>query len=62
MPHVSEFGQKMRKGRGDSKKRKLVTRERSDLKPGEFGANTRNKDDSLSGKALSPHWNEKEEV
>jgi hypothetical protein len=52
----------MRKGGRDIKEDKEVKRKRSDLTVDEFGANTRNNDGSLSGHALSPHWNRQEEV
>jgi hypothetical protein len=61
MPHVSQFVHKMSRERGDTKK-KVIPRDRSDLSIDEFGAKTRYKDDSLSGHALSPHWNEKGKV
>jgi hypothetical protein len=62
MPHVSQFVHKMSRGRGTSKNKKVVSRNRSDLSIDEFGANTRYKDDSLSGQAMSPHWNKEGKV
>lgn len=62
MPHVSQFVHTMSEKRRATKENKVVPRQRSDLTIEEFGANTRYKDDSLSGRALSPHWNEKEQV
>src|ERR1043166_767616 len=57
MPHVSQVVHKMDRGRGGTKKKGVVTRNRSDLSIDEFGGNTRHKDESLSGHSLSPHWN-----
>ena len=62
MPHVSQFVHKMGKGRKGAKEKRKQSRNRSDLTIDEFGATTRYKDDSLSGQAMSLHWNEKGEV
>jgi hypothetical protein len=52
----------MRKGRRVTEEKQKVFRNRSDLTIDEFGANTRNKDDSLSGNAMSGHWNPDDEA
>lgn len=62
MPHVTLVLHKMGRDRSDAKKKKKLKRNRSDLTIDEFGAQTRNKDNSLSGHNMSPHWNEKQAV
>ena len=62
MPHVTSSEHKMEKTRKGTQGKKKKSRDRSDLSIAEFGAKSRNKDVSLSGHRLSPHWNEKGKV
>lgn len=48
---------KMRNKGKDAKEEEKKTRNRSDLVVNAFGEETRNKDNSLTGSDLSPHWN-----